>query len=307
MQNTTKHIAYRFFILDDSGSMSSTDGQTRMTLPSGKHKMVSCSRWSELQNAISFLAEYAYVSQSPSEFRFLNNGNPIVVGETEDDGQSLKQLRERMDAGPSGATPLCKQIRAVVQVIKRMAPELRARGQRVSVTIASDGVSSDGDVANALRELMGMPVWTVIRLCTDSDDVVDYWNNIDQNVELEMDVLDDLMGECNEVMSANPWLTYAEPLHRMREFGCHRKELDNLDEELLSTDMMRGFLGILLGGKKDDWPHPEVDPEGLLEKLHKAMRVEKSVWNPKTKSMGQWIDVRKLKAAYISKDKCSIQ
>ena len=54
-------------------------------------------------------------------------------------------------------------------------------------------------MARALKQLYKMPVWVVIRLCTDEDSVVDYWNNVDDNIELEMDVLDDIFGEAKEV------------------------------------------------------------------------------------------------------------
>jgi hypothetical protein len=57
-------------------------------------------------------------------------------------------------------------------------------------------------------------------------------------LELEMDVLDDILGESAEVTTANPWLNYGEPLHRMREFGASIKEMDLIDESLLTVEQM---------------------------------------------------------------------
>lgn len=34
----------------------------------------------------------------------------------------------------------------------------------------------------------------MVRLCTDEDRIVEYWNNIDAQLEVDMDVLDDLSG-----------------------------------------------------------------------------------------------------------------
>jgi hypothetical protein len=113
------------------------------------------------------------------------------------------------------------------------------------LVIATDGESSDGDIATAMRPLQSLPVWVVIRLCTDDERIVNYWNNIDSQLELEMDVLDDLFGEGEEVVEGNPWITYGEPLHRMREFGITLKEMDLIDEARLSSEQMRTLVAAM--------------------------------------------------------------
>jgi hypothetical protein len=50
-----------------------------------------------------------------------------------------------------------------------------------------------------MRPLQQLPVWVVIRLCTNEDRMVEYWNNIDSAIELNMDVIDDPLGEATEI------------------------------------------------------------------------------------------------------------
>jgi hypothetical protein len=40
----------------------------------------------------------------------------------------------------------------------------------------------------------------------------------------------------------NGWLTYGEPLHRLREFGTIVKEMDLIDEAPLSVDEMKAMI-----------------------------------------------------------------
>jgi hypothetical protein len=94
-------------------------------------------------------------------------------------------------------------------------------GKKAALVILTDGEASDGDIVAAMRPLYQLPVWVVIRLCTDNDQIVDYWNNIDSQIELNMDVIDDPLGEAKEIYEHNKWFTYGEPLHRLREFGNH--------------------------------------------------------------------------------------
>ena len=75
-------------------------------------------------------------------------------------------------------------------------------------------------------------------MCTNEGPVVEYWNNIDKEIELEMDVIDDLVGEALEIHKFNKWLTYGQPMHRFREFGATIKEMDVIDEATLGKEQM---------------------------------------------------------------------
>ncbi len=227
--------------------MSESDGNRLIHPANGASRFTSCTRWNELTSAITFHANLAKLANAPIEFRFLNSGVPVVIGDNQDPGdqkfQSLMNILQ--NSSPNGATPLCYHIGKVVQQIESIAPQLRANGQKAFVTIATDGESSDGVIVDALRPLQSLPVGVIIRLCTDERRIANYWNSIDSQLELDMDVLDDLKGEAIEIRRRNPWLTYTEPLHRMRELGMIQKELDILDERPLSLGQIRLFCSLV--------------------------------------------------------------
>ena len=102
---------------------------------------------------MKFLGELSEELGVPSEFRLLNGSDPIIVGLGDDNGKSLAFLKEVMSDSPAGPTPLCNHINAVVRSIQSIADVLRANNQKVTVMIATDGESSDGNVADALRPL----------------------------------------------------------------------------------------------------------------------------------------------------------
>ena len=129
--------------------------------------------------------------------------------------------------------------------MKALESQLRAAAQKVCVVIFTDGESSDGNIADAMRPLKSLPVTVVLRLCTDDDRIVQYWNNIDKELELDMDVLDDFCGEGKEVHRVNSWISYGEPMHRLREFGIHLKEFDLLDEAPLTLEQTRRFCWLM--------------------------------------------------------------
>jgi hypothetical protein len=239
------------------GSMATCDGKV-MIESGGKTANVTCSRWEELGASIAWHSEMAEATQTPTTFRLLNppggGAQQMFTAGTSlspaASSHSLDSARKTMSTSPCGRTPLCAQIREVFSSISRESASLNASGKKALVVIASDGASSDGDVAAALRLFRDLPVWVVIRLCTDEDAVVNYWNGIDEELELDMDVLDDLCGEAAEANRENGWLTYGRPLHQLREWGVTAKEFDLLDERTFNGVEARAFLNLILGDGK---------------------------------------------------------
>lgn len=300
VDNVSK-MPYRFFIIDDSGSMGTSDGK-KLQISGNRGKMIACSRWSELTEALKFHVELATKLAAPTEFRLLNGAAPICVGtgDADTDAAHYTALMGLFDDSPNGITPLCRHIREVVAKIRTIEDQLRASGQKACVIIASDGEASDGSVAEAMRPLKDMPVWVVVRLCTDEDRVVNYWNNVDQELELSMDVLDDLSGEAKEVKQVNPWLTYGEQMHRLREWGVHMKEFDLLDESKLTKEQVWKMAQMIYGGHKDQWPHPEIDFSGFCTELQKKNRETPKVWDTNKGAMMEWIEVSRVQSFYGS-------
>lgn len=82
-----------------------------------------------------------------------------------------------MNATPSGVTPLTPHLEEVRQNILDLEPQLRKDGSKVVLVLATDGLPTDNrgisdsmvqqQFVNALRALEGLPVWIVVRLCTD--------------------------------------------------------------------------------------------------------------------------------------------
>lgn len=76
--NVTK-IPIRFFIVDDSGSMNTSDG-FKVIGSRDDSKIISCTRWSELSSTVKFHAGLSEAVGAPTEFRLLNGADPIMVG-----------------------------------------------------------------------------------------------------------------------------------------------------------------------------------------------------------------------------------
>ena len=219
---------FRFWVVDNSGSMQIGDGHRIVTKPDGKQKAVACTRWEEIRETVKYHANMASVLDCPTIFQLLNDPGMRTCpqkfsvcehGQRHAQQEVTNAYEILRKVSPSGVTPLTQHIWDIEEHISAMAPELRRNGKIVAIILATDGLPTDDqgyggegitdEFIRALRSLEGMPIWTVIRLCTDDDDVKEFYNSLDAQLEISIEVLDDFRGEAKEVHEHNPWIVSA--------------------------------------------------------------------------------------------------
>jgi len=312
----------RIWIVDNSGSMNTKDGH-KIHQTSDNHLLLqNCTRWAEIQNTVSYHAQIASLLEAPTSFRLLNPTYHIEkfsVAErgsehiSEDLRIALKNIR---DISPSGATPLSERVQEIQFTVESMKDQLVAKNQKVVIVLATDGLPSNrygetsqlqlNEFKQALRSLERLPIWLVIRLCTDDDKVVDFYNNIDNELELSIDILDDFVAEAKEVFEHNKWLNYALPLHRMREMGFYHRLFDLIDERPLDKGELVDFFYLIYGADAmDGIPNPQLDWPGFLDRIAYLTKKEKLQWNPIKKRMMPLVDIRSLDNKFGKLPTCS--
>jgi hypothetical protein len=310
----------RIWVVDNSGSMNKEDGHRLVESKSRKDvKIVSCTRWTEIQQTVDYHAQMAALLQAPTVFRLLNDPGKwiglqqfsIAENGTDNLDHEVAQAKSVMlKASPAGVTPLIQHINEIRQNVLHLEPSLREEGSKVAIILATDGLPTDSngtcndatkkELVNALNSLGGLPVWVVIRLCTDEAPVVEYYNNLDRQLEFSIEVLDDFMEEAKEVYENNKWLNYALPLHRCREMGYHHRLFDLLDERQLTLDEVQQFLRLLLGDAVMN-VDPQADMKGFFRVVSALLENEPKQWNPITKKLAPWVDLKRLSKTYKSK------
>ena len=191
-----KQHASRIWVLDNSGSMNCNDGS--LFLPETK-KQVFCTRWEELQNTMKLHLYLSEGLQASCYLQLLNpghDGQQFMSCSSSDPGEFKKQIAASWqtikNTYPLHGTPLSKHIYHIYDRVRKEEASLNAKGQRVCVILATDGLPTDNPkhvkegpkeaFRQALNSLHELPVWVVVRLLTDEEEVVDYYNNLDQQV-----------------------------------------------------------------------------------------------------------------------------
>lgn len=103
-----------------------------------------------------------------------------------------------------------------------------------------------------------------------------------------------------QVKAVNGWLTYGEPLHRLREFGCILKECDLIDESLMTSEQMKVMCAYLLGdGKIKTFPCPEMNWEDFNRTVTTALATTKGkVYDPLNNDLRPWVNMADLCSLY---------
>ena len=331
MARSRECLPLTIWLVDNSSSMTISDGKRLLDTSSQNDVRVArCTRWEELKEAVDYHAQLAALLEAPTRFVLLNDpsglhaSSPQEMSIAERGGEWIQEDLEALQANfsklePGGSTPLTLHLHRINQSIQHLQ-------EKIVLVIATDGRPTDSfgyssaavDRAfeNALREIQSK-AWVVVRLCTNEESILKYYQDLDDQMELSLEVLDDYLDEAKEVHALNPWLTYSLPLHRCREMGmsCHslHRWLDWLDERSMSRAEMYNVIQIL--GIIADWtksPNALDDNEqwlrfvDLVDKEQKQLASQRNEatgqclsafapWNPIRQRSTPWIDVAVLK------------
>jgi hypothetical protein len=173
-------------------------------------KTAPCSRWEEIVECIDYHIKLVVLIEAPTRFRSLNNPGANVFGPPQFFYYQRSRVRR---ARPGGFPPLTNHILEIRNKVFQMAPGLRRLGKKVVIVIATDGgPKNNRKFVEALRLLEGLPLLVLVRPCTDDDDVdddvVEFYNDLDGQLKLSMEVYGSPLGEAKEVTGENPWLNY---------------------------------------------------------------------------------------------------
>ena len=158
---------------------------------------------------------------------------------------SLCAAKELFSNQPFGQTPLCRQIRLVIDNIQKIENLLILNKQIAIFIIMTDGVSTDGNVIETLKPLEGLPIRIIIRICTSDRAVAEYWHDINSKLDIDILVLDGIEETAYETNECNSWLTYSDCLHRVREYGVIIPAVEMLKYRPLNKIEMKTVIDIV--------------------------------------------------------------
>lgn len=260
MQDDLKNVDTRYYVIDESASMSKKDGTLSGT--SSDQDSDGVSRWHELLNVLKFHVQLVHCLKIPAELRSncfhsieLHNGCQATY-------DVLDAIFSSQDAptNPLHST-LLQNLHSVFEKIESKACQLYDKKTCAMLIIITDGAATSFDdfheaLKSYMRKKVTLPSGEIfllsavtrvsIRLCTDDEKLIEKYNNFDEEedngVSMDVDVLDDIKGEREEVEDLNIFIPYSPALHTVREFGITIDLFDKIDERTLTPQELHQFL-----------------------------------------------------------------
>jgi hypothetical protein len=166
-------------------------------------------------------------------------------------------------------------------------------------TSPTSGTSTPADKSAMIETLRSLcttlPLQLVIRLCTDEETTINFYNNVDEEVELPLDILDDMTGEAEEVaQKGNDWFAYTPQLHRVREAGTLSKILDDIDERPLSPGEVQKLTELLCSPQQ---PLVGLSKKDFLNEVKIIVARTPHVYDARRQSMRPVVDIGRLRVA----------
>jgi hypothetical protein len=283
---------YAIYVIDNSLSMTEGDGKIFMEETNGIiRKKLGVWRWEEAVYKTSKIADYNVKRRMKSAYYLLNpynktweeNEDYVVVDPNElDYRDKLAILKDKIldTQNIRRNTPLDEITEYFITSLQSFINMEHYNQIPVCYNILTDGnPNCKLRFEHRLKNLCkNYNIFLVINLCTDDEDIIDYYNNLDKTIGNElsgMDVIDDLETEQIEVIeNGNTFITYSNDIHICRMAGCYSVISDLLDEEPLNLFYMNKLCKELVGSPKD-LPHWE-DRVGYIQKLES---LNKKVYN----------------------------
>ena len=96
----------------------------------------------------------------------------------------------------NGPTPLTAHIHEIAGRVSVVADEMMAKGFKAVLILATDGLPTTREGVNsqaandefirALQQLQTLPIWLVVRLFTNEEEVVEFYNGLDALLEMNL-------------------------------------------------------------------------------------------------------------------------
>lgn len=240
---------YSVYVIDNSGSMDGYyDGKTyQLDRDCRVVKQANVVRWEEAVSKTLQIAEYNIVRNMSASYYLLNpqsgewkQGIDYITIHPDQLNRNEKReiintLRKALlqSSNIRGTTPLDR----VTQYFRNSLEDIVGNVKHpICYNIITDGEPNDKlSFERQIRQLcQRFQIFLVINLCTDNDDIINYYNDLDTTIGNElsgMDVLDDLESEANEVWQVgNRFITYSLEIHICRMAGCFSVISDWMDE-----------------------------------------------------------------------------